>query len=212
MESLLGLLALYRVKKDEIERRLTEFRRSGTQDDREIFAELCFCILTPQSKAEMCDGIIQTLKRKGLLWTADAEELAPFLKKTRFYKTKSRYLVEARRLFQKNGSMKIRDKLHPEDVSATREWFVQNVKGIGYKEASHFLRNIGLGEEIAILDRHVLRALKRLGVLRRLPVSLTKRQYLGIEQKVKRFADRISIPLSHLDLLFWSAEANRIFK
>ena len=212
MEHPYELLQWYQARRPEIEKRLQEFKHVWKRTDEEIFAELCFCILTPQSKAEACDGIIRILKQNGLLFRGEAEELQPLLKKTRFHKTKSGYIVEARRLFQKNGSMKIKDKLHPEDVSATREWLVENVRGIGYKEASHFLRNIGLGEDIAILDRHVLRALKRLGVLKGFPSSLTPKRYLGIERKVKKFADHVRIPLSHLDLLFWSVQTNRIFK
>ena len=212
METPHELLQWYQAKQPEIEKRLQEFRHVWKRTDEEIFAELCFCILTPQSKAEACDEIIRTLKQNGLLFRGEAEDLKPLLKKTRFHKTKSGYIVEARRLFQKNGSVKIKDKVHPEDVFATREWLVENVRGIGYKEASHFLRNIGLGEDIAILDRHVLRALKRLGVLKDFPGSLTPKRYVSIERKVKKFADRIHIPLSHLDLLFWSVQANRIFK
>lgn len=212
MDSLDRLLKLYQTNRVQIEKRLRDFKRVGKQGDEEIFAELCFCLLTPQSRAEACDDIIQTLKKKKLLLKGDAEAFQPFLKKTRFYKTKSNYLVEAKRLFQENGTVAVKKRLHPGDVHATREWLVENVKGIGYKEASHFLRNIGLGESIAILDRHVLRALGKLGILRRLPKSLTKKRYLKIEEKMRQFADQLHIPVSHLDLLFWSSEANRIFK
>src|SRR5439155_1300502 len=88
----------------------------------------------------------------------------------------------------------------------------KHVMGLGYKEASHFLRNIGLGEEFAILDRHILRNLARLKVIPEVPASITKKRYLEIEEKLRRFAADISIPMAELDLLFWSKETGWIFK
>jgi len=83
---------------------------------------------------------------------------------------------------------------------------------LGLKEASHFLRNTGRGEDLAILDRHILRNLIRHGVLRRLPRTLTARRYLDIETRTERFSNEIGIPMSALDLLFWSRETGEIFK
>ena len=206
------LLALYRHKKNEIEKRLQEFREVWKKDDPEIFGELCFCLLTPQSKAEACDGIIRTLTENRLLFEGNEDDIRPYLKKTRFYKTKSKYLLEARKLFKENGTFHVKEKLNPTDVSATREWLVETVQGFGYKEASHFLRNVGLGEELAILDIHILRSLKKLGILRTVPKSLTPKKYIAIEKKLERFSHRIAVPLSHLDLLLWFRQTHRIFK
>ena len=206
------LLTFYQHKKTEIEKRLQEFKQVWEKNDREVFAELCFCLLTPQSKAEACDQIIRALTENRLLFEGNEEELKPYLKKTRFYKTKSKYLLEARRLFRENGTFHVKEKLNAKDIGTTREWLVETVKGLGYKEASHFLRNIGLGEDLAILDIHILRSLKKRSVLRTVPKSLTRKKYLAIEEKMKRFSRRIGVPLSHLDLLLWSLETNRIFK
>lgn len=96
--------------------------------------------------------------------------------------------------------------------AAAREWLVENVKGLGYKEASHFLRNIGLGEELAILDRHILKNLLLLGVIAELPRSPTKRLYLEIEKEMAAFSSRTGIPMGQLDLLLWYKEAGEVFK
>ena len=93
-----------------------------------------------------------------------------------------------------------------------REWLVKNVSGLGYKEATHFLRNIGRNGGLAILDRHILRNLKRYGAIRSLPTSLSRKHYLSIERRFKTFADRIGIPIDELDLLFWSMETGEIRK
>ncbi len=83
---------------------------------------------------------------------------------------------------------------------------------MGYKESSHFLRNIGFGDDIAILDRHILKNLVKYGVIKEIPKSLTDKKYLEIEQKMKKFSEEAEIPFSHLDLLWWSEETGEIFK
>ena len=79
------------------------------------------------------------------------------------------------------------------------------MKGLGWKEASHFLRNIGY-RDLAILDRHILRNLRRHRIIRTLPKTLTPSRYRAIEGKFRAFAGAIGIPMDELDLLFWSRE------
>src|SRR4030042_2590550 len=99
-----------------------------------------------------------------------------------------------------DGRVSIKSLLNSfEDIYECREWFVKNIKGLGYKEASHFLRNIGLGEKIAILDRHILKNLNLFGVIKEIPKSVSKAKYLKIEKNMIEFAKKIDIPLSHLD-------------
>jgi N-glycosylase/DNA lyase len=93
-----------------------------------------------------------------------------------------------------------------------RSWLVKNVKGYGLKEASHFLRNVGMGQDIAILDRHILKNLVALGVIENVPKNMTAKTYLEIEDKMRSFCNKVRIPMSHLDLLLWSEETGEIFK
>ncbi|MFH1783355.1 MAG: N-glycosylase/DNA lyase [bacterium] len=206
------LLELYKKKKKLIKERLNEFEAMGKKDDEEIYAELCFCILTPQSKPEHCDFIIKTLSKKGLLHTGSELSIQPYLKKARFFRNKSSYLVGARKLFVKEKKASIKNRINRKNTNATRDWLVENVKGMSFKEASHFLRNIGLGSNVAILDIHVMRSLRDLGVIKEIPKSLSRKRYLEIEKKMKGFAKKINVPMDHLDLLFWSDRAQRIFK
>ena len=143
----------------------------------------------------------------------EANEIQPQLNDVRFGDTKAKYIVEARATFTKDGKLYLKSHLSSfANLFELREWMAENVKGLGYKEASHFLRNVGLGEEFAILDRHILRNLKRLEVISEVPVSITKKRYLEIEEKLRRFSREIRIPLADLDLLFWSRETGWIFK
>jgi N-glycosylase/DNA lyase len=92
-----------------------------------------------------------------------------------------------------------------------RLWLVENVSGLGMKEASHFLRNVG-HRGLAILDRHILRCLVGEGALAEVPEVGGKRKYLEVEQTFKAFADYVGIDSDELDLLFWSKFTGRVFK
>ena len=209
------LLEMYRNKKHEIRKRLEEFRTILEKPDEKIFSELAFCILTPQSKATTSWNAVQTLERAGLLLKGTIEQIRPFLQTVRFPENKSKYLVGARELFTENGRINIKEKLFDvkDDPVLFREWLLKSVKGLGMKETSHFIRNIGLSNnQLAILDVHILKNLKELGVIDEIPQSLTKKKYLEIEAKMKNFAEKIGISLDELDLLLWSKETGIIFK
>lgn len=209
-----GIRAAWRATKEQLERRLNEFsalRKSGT--DENLFAELAFCLMTPQSKALNCWAAVKRLYAKGLLFNGAASRISRELAGVRFHNTKAARIVLARHQFTANGKLAIRRKIDEfPDIYAARDWFVENVMGLGYKEASHFLRNIGYFNDICILDRHILRNLKTYGVLDDIPSSLPRHKYLAIEQMMKDFARRINIPVSQLDLLLWCRETGEIFK
>ena len=207
------LKQFYEKQKDPVQKRLQEFKQILERDDHDVFAELCFCLLTPQSSAKTCWAAVTRLKEKSLLLKGAPGELEPLLNDVRFNESKAKYIVQAREQFSKNGDLQVKPHLRSfVNNYELREWLVENVNGLGYKEASHFLRNVGLGEEFAILDRHILRNLKDFGVLPEIPTSLTKKRYLEIEEKVRRFSLEIGIPMGELDLLLWSKETGWIFK
>lgn len=202
----------YNRKKREIKQRLKEFRQLGKGRDEDIFAELCFCILTPQSKAIYCDKTVQQLKKSRLLFNGNKRAIRSQLKRVRFPNNKACYLVAARKFFKNAKSLNIKSRLNTDDVLKARDWLVKNVKGLGYKEASHFLRNIGLGKDLAILDTHILKNLKKYKVIKKIPSSISKKTYMEIEDKMRGFSKKTNIPLEELDLLFWSNQTGIIFK
>ncbi len=204
----------YKAKRPAIEARLEEFRRAGRLADERLFEELCFCIVAIQSKARASDAAVAALRETELLWSGEAAEIAAFLRhRTRFHNHKAAYIVRARDRLFPDGQGEIAKTLDsfPSSKDA-RLWLVGEIHGLGLKEASHFLRNTGRGEDLAILDRHILKNLIRHGVVRRLPRTLTARRYLDIEARTEQFSNAIGIPMSALDLLFWSRETGEIFK
>lgn len=206
---------IYKEKQKDIEKRLREFKEiweRGSNED--IHAELSFCILTPQSKAVNAWKAITTLRENGLLFNGSAEDIVEYLNIVRFKNNKAKYLVALREQMQnEKGEIITKDFFNSiTDVKEKREWIVKNIKGMAYKEAGHFLRNVGFGKEIAILDRHILKNLVKLEVIEDIPKSLTPKLYLEIEEKMKAYCKFISIPMDSLDLLLWYKEAGEIFK
>ncbi len=206
------VLESYEKRHKIIAKRVAEYRKVWELPEERIFAELCFCLCTPQSKAVVCDAAIKKLMENGLLFSGTAQQILPCLNEVRFNENKSRYIVEARNIFTENGKISIKGHIDPKNILKTREWIVDNVKGIGWKEANHFLRNIGFGDNLAILDRHILKNLVKCGVIEREPKSLTPKLYLEIEGKMREFSELCGIPMAHLDLLFWGEETGYLFK
>ena len=206
---------IYKEKQKDIEKRLREFKEiweRGSNED--IHAELSFCILTPQSKAVNAWKAITILRENGLLFNGSAEDIVEYLNIVRFKNNKAKYLVALREQMQnEKGEIITKDFFNSiTNVKEKREWIVKNIKGMAYKEAGHFLRNVGFGKEIAILDRHILKNLVKLEVIEDVPKSLTPKLYLEIEEKMKAYCKFISIPMDSLDLLLWYKEAGEIFK
>lgn len=148
-----------------------------------------------------------------MLFTADSDTLENYLNSIRFKKTKAKRLVSLREKLSINGSLEAKKIIfNGDDVFKIREWLVKNIDGFGYKEASHVLRNLGFGEDIAILDRHILRNLLKLEVIDEIPKTLTPKKYMDIEEKMRKYSNKIDISMDRLDLLFWYNEVNYLFK
>ena len=194
------IINYYKIKKSNIESRLKDFENS-----KDYFYEMCFCILTPQSSARASWSSILKLKEVDF----KNKEVNPekYIEGVRFHINKSRYLLELKSKYDF-----ILENINTiKDSRELREFLVKNVKGYGYKESAHFLRNIG-HKNLAILDRHILKNLLKNNVIDEIPKSLTPKKYFEIENKFLEFSSKINIPMDHLDLLLWSKETGEIFK
>jgi N-glycosylase/DNA lyase len=201
------LLELYDQRKEAIRSRLHDFSRIPIS---EYFYELTYCVMTPQSSAIHADNVVAMLRQQDFLQTGFNPEhiLRTREHYIRFHRNKAKYLLEIRNSF---GPILVALSNGYSGIEL-REWLVQNVKGLGYKEATHFLRNVGRNGGLAILDRHILRNLKRYGAIRSVPKALSKKKYLAIEKRFQEFSNDIGVPLDELDLLFWSLETGEIRK
>ena len=206
---------IYESIKSKIEERLEEFRRVWREgDNKDIFCELAFCILTPQYKARNAWKAISDLRDSNVLFTGSEEDIVPYLNIVRFNKTKAKNLYILReQMTNENGEFITKDFFSTfSSPFEMREWIVKNIRGMSYKEASHFLRNVGFGQELAILDRHILKNLAALDVIEEVPKTVTPKLYKDIEERLKNYCKEIDIPMENIDLLLWYLEAKDIFK
>ena len=204
----------YRVKKPQIVKRLAEFKNTYEKGDRAIFEELCYCILTAGSSAKMGMRTVEALK--DILQSGGVQELQKRAQthRVRFWRVRPSYIFHTREYLKDACGLKLRRLLESFDCrDARRDFFAKNkaVKGLGYKEASHFLRNIGF-PGYAILDKHILNSLREIGVISKRMRPTTRAGYLAIEKKLARFAREIGIDMDHLDLLLWSRKTGEILK
>lgn len=193
----------YHKKKAAIEKRLQQFKQIPRE---EYFYEICFCLLTPQSSAHRADYCIKQLKKQDFQ-NRKVNPLSLLKQKIRFHNHKTQYLLD----FKKNHKRVFHQLNKVQDSRDKRDFLISNVKGLGLKESSHFLRNTG-HENLAILDRHILKNLREVGAIKEVPKILTRKKYLEIERQFQQFSKKIKISMDHLDLLFWSQETGEIFK
>lgn len=180
--------------KNKIDSKIKQFQAFKKANEAEIFKELCFCILTANFQAEKSIEI-QNQINNGFL-TLSEKELAKKLKQLghRFPNARAKYISNARN----------------HKIIKDREWLIKNIKGLGYKESSHFLRNIGFTDH-AIIDFHIIDLLTKYKIIKK-SKSLSKKNYLKIESKLKEIAQKTDLNMSELDLYLWYLETGKILK
>ena len=212
-EKLEELRALYSQRKGSIKAQLDEFKEvHQNADDRRIFEELSFCILTsavgPKVGAKSLDAI------RDILLEGSPEEFEERLKGVHKYPEKAYYIVHTRDYLKNEYDLKMNDLINSlKNPTERRDFFALNkdIKGLGLTQASHFLRNVGI-KGYAILDRNVVRSLYDLGVLDSPKPPTTKKKYLEAEEKMKGFANELGIDVEELDMLLWSMKTGHIPK
>ncbi len=163
-----------------------------------IKTELAFCISTANSSA------LAGIRFQKALESLDVSKLSPkefeeLMRSAgvRFARRKAEYVFEALRNFDYvDRALKLKS-------TEARRVLVKNVRGLGYKEASHFLRNLGR-RDVAIIDRHVLRWLGE--------EKVTPKNYERLERKLKKIAKEMGMDLAELDLRIWFEMTGRVLK
>jgi N-glycosylase/DNA lyase len=182
-------------------------KNSDRDDNKRLFEEMTFCLLTANTSAVMGMKTVDALR--DILFTASLDELRERLKECRyrFPNKRSEYIYLAREKFAYN----LKDLITTKDKYGLRDYLVENIKGFGYKEASHFLRNVGV-KGLAILDKHILRSMNEKRLIDSVPKSLNKKRYLEHESKLIEYSQKTGIDMDELDLVFWSGKTGRILK
>jgi N-glycosylase/DNA lyase len=201
-------------RKTEIRARLQEFEAVwASGSDARLWEEMVFCFFTGGCSARM--GLRSVEAVRPLLLTGTHEELMNALVgRHRYPRARAGYIVASRDFLEADCRLELRCRLEGfADPLARRDWLVKEkrIKGLGYKEASHFLRNIGL-KGYAILDKHILRSLAELKIIDDPKPPNTRSKYLTTEERLKNLATLTGIDFDELDLVLWSMKTGEILK
>ncbi|HEX8163875.1 MAG TPA: N-glycosylase/DNA lyase [Pyrinomonadaceae bacterium] len=206
--------AAHRERRGAIRERLAEFEElRRTASDERLWEELVYCIFTAGASARM--GLRSVERVRPLLSAGTHDALADALAGShRYPRSRSGYIVVTREHLRETCGMRLRERLESfDDPAERRDWLARerNIKGLGYKESSHYLRNVGY-RGYAILDKHILRCLAELGVVASPDPPTTRARYLAAEEKLRQFARRSGIDFDELDLVLWSMKTGEILK
>ncbi len=222
----------YNIKKNRIKERLKQFEKFfnepyswfyrnselvllpvETKDDCRLFEELAFCIFTANTSAEMGLKAVDAVRK--VLIDGTASDMTRRLEGIyRFSNVRPAHIIHTRSYLKNSLNFKLKNKIKSfKNKDELRDFFALNkdIKGLGYKEASHFLRNIGF-KGYTILDKHIINSLYEFGILKTNEKPKNAKEYLEIEQKFKDFAKDLKIDVDELDLLLWSRKSGRILK
>lgn len=189
-----------------VDKKLNDFSGFVNKPSIQWYGELCYCILAANARAKTSLAIQEQLGVDGFLHLPE-KVLAKAIKdhKHRFHNNKAKYITESR-LYTN-----IKHILDGMTSLQAREWLVKNIKGFGYKEASHFLRNTGK-KNIAVLDRHILSIMQETGLIKEKPKTLNRTLYLEIEKKFIKAAEQLNLHPAELDLYMWSMKTGTVIK
>lgn len=209
-----AIRAAHKSRRAEIRARLAEFRaiwRDGS--DEKLWEEMVFCFFTGGCSARMGLNSIDAVR--DLIGEGTHEDVMNALVgRHRYPRARARYVIASRNFLTGHCGMRLREKLWSfKDPQERRDWLVKEkgIKGLGYKEASHYLRNIGF-KGYGILDKHILRSLCELGYIADPKPPSTRAKYLAIEAKLKELAEETKIDFDELDLVLWSMKTGEILK
>jgi len=203
-------------RRQEIRARLREFDsvwQSGS--DPRLWEEMVYCIFTAGSSAAMGATAVNAVRP--LLSAGSRIAITRALKKPpayRFHNVRAAHIVCTRDYLRRTVSMRLRDRLEKfTDPHERRDWLARTpeIKGLGYKEASHFLRNVGF-KGYGILDKHIIRCFSELRVIDSPKPPTTRKRYLEAEQRMKDFAGEVGINFDELDLALWSMRTGKVLK
>lgn len=222
----------YKNKKNKIQERLSQFQKFFNEpyswfyrdsnlillpveanDDNRLFEELAFCIFTANTSAEM--GLKAVDAVRNVLMNGAASDMTKRLEGIyRFNNVRPAHIIHTRNYLKNTLNFKLKNKIESfKNKNELRDFFALNkdIKGLAYKEASHFLRNIGF-KGYAILDKHIINSLHEFDVIKTNEKPKNNKEYLEIEGKFKDFSKDIGIDMDELDLLLWSRKNGRILK
>lgn len=185
--------------------------RSKKATNNEVFLELCFCLMAANFNAKR--SLLMQEKIGVKFMTLDSAGVAGELKKYghRFPNMRAKFIYEASR-YKDEIKATIEYIEKEEGQVGVREWLVKNIKGLGFKAASHFMRNIGYFD-VAIIDFHIIDILADNGmIVKPQNNTLNKQLYLDVEKVLAKLGKKVSLTQGELDMYLWYLETGNVYK
>jgi N-glycosylase/DNA lyase len=193
-----------------VQEKMDEFRMVNKMDSYKWYEELVYCLLTAFSSALMGQKCVDVLCSENVLIEGTEEDINKCLIDAghRFPNKRAEFIYKTQHLA---SNIKKIIQGFPDSRTA-REWLVKNIKGLGWKEASHYLRNIGYFD-LAIIDRHIINNLLEYKIIEINPKKgLTKKRYLEVEKILNKIAKEVDLQPGELDLYLWYRKTGKVLK
>jgi len=195
-------------------------RLSVPLDERKLWWELSSCILSSQVPYVLAVAATDAIDAEGLLLDSchDTDSLTARLvdvlrkplsvegrsRAYRFPVARAGHIAATRAAIVGKAHSLHALVDHFRDAGDARAWLVTHAPGIGPKQASMFLRNVGVSYDLAILDRHVLNYMAALGIYSGTGGSIASlAQYRRLEAVLRAHADHLACPVGLLDWAIW---------
>ena len=208
----LATVVIAEVEKPEIrhkvKERIREFQAVQDEGDERWFEELVFCLLTANYSARGALSCIAALSNGDVISEGSLDQLKMCLEhRHRFPSKRAEFIYKAREHFSDLKKIIISQP----SSRVARDWLVENITGLGMKEASHFLRNVGY-LDLAIIDKHILTHMLEQGIIEERPKTLTRKKYLEYEAILMQVAGKLDMPLGMMDLYLWAKKSGEVIK
>jgi N-glycosylase/DNA lyase len=182
-------------------------------DEAWAWRELVACLIGGASRYEHAAAASQSIcLNLPAPWTITASELGTLRSRvergdipvpTRFPRAHSHYILAAIDSIYVNGDglcSLIADHATPPVARAT---LVQALQGIGPKQASLLLLNLGVTDDLAVLDRHILRYMGWIGLRSNEQPPRSLREYEGIEDDFRSHCRLLGHAMIDVDRAVW---------
>jgi len=191
-------------------------------DEGELWLKLVTNVLSSQVAYELAEVFGKFLHDcklllpdwSGACWEEYHHEVSSALKtprevrqrkcRYRFPNSKSKQIVTTVKRFSENSAHLSEMAYSQKDCKLVRSRLCEHVDGFGPKQASMFLRDIGRGHNLAIIDRHILQYMEYQGLISANDAEgFNSRHYDEIEAEFIRYANFLGVPVGRLDWTVW---------
>lgn len=201
------------------------------KDELKLLSEVILCILSSQDKYEIALAATKNIAEQIIIEIPKTKAQAKSLKvklfnvlnqpftfstngkiytrKIRFGSKKASYIISTIENIYLNSLTISRIIKQSKCSDDTRLNIINYCVGLGPKQASMFLRNIGYHSEFAVLDKHIIDYMQLMGLLD-IPGYSSISSYKKIETRLRSYAETNNVSLLHLDLAIWTTM--RVYK